>query len=108
MCELTEVQISQLRRKYEKYDPATQGALPSQDTALNQLTTAELMNIFEENQNDPQKWLTFDDLDSYFYTDEFSETGGAKLKDILAWLRETYCHSIGVEYMHLQDPDERR
>jgi len=52
--------------------------------------------------------LDTDDLDSYFYTDEFSKTGGAKLKEILAWLRETYCHSIGVEYMHLQDPDERR
>jgi 2-oxoglutarate dehydrogenase E1 component len=52
--------------------------------------------------------LDTDDLDSYFYTDEFSKTGGAKLKDILGWLRETYCHSIGVEYMHLQDPDERQ
>ena len=52
--------------------------------------------------------LDIDDLDSYFYTDDFSDTGGAKLKDILAWLRETYCHSIGVEYMHLQDPEERQ
>ncbi|MBW1891222.1 MAG: 2-oxoglutarate dehydrogenase E1 component [Deltaproteobacteria bacterium] len=52
--------------------------------------------------------LDMDDLDSYFYTDDFSETGGAKLKEILAWLKETYCHSIGVEYMHLQDPEERR
>ena len=52
--------------------------------------------------------LDYDDLDSYFYTDEFSDSGGAKLKDILAWLRETYCHSIGVEYMHLQDPEERQ
>jgi 2-oxoglutarate dehydrogenase E1 component len=52
--------------------------------------------------------LDTDDLDSYFYTDDFSDTGGAKLKDILAWLRETYCHSIGVEYMHLQDPEERQ
>ncbi len=23
-------------------------------------------------------------------------------------LKQTYCHSIGVEYMHLQDPDERQ
>ena len=52
--------------------------------------------------------LDNDDLDTYFYTDDFSETGGAKLKEILAWLRETYCHSIGVEYMHLQDPEERQ
>jgi len=52
--------------------------------------------------------LGSEDLDRYFYTTEFSNSGGAKLKEILAWLRETYCHAIGVEYMHLQDPEERR
>ncbi|MCE5335573.1 MAG: 2-oxoglutarate dehydrogenase E1 component [Desulfobacteraceae bacterium] len=30
------------------------------------------------------------------------------LGEIIAALRETYCGSIGVEYMHLQDPDERQ
>ena len=30
------------------------------------------------------------------------------LKTIVSRLKQTYCHSIGVEYMHLQDPDERR
>lgn len=68
MCELTDIQKSQLRRKYEKYDSATQGALPSQDLVLNQLTTSEIMTIFEENENDPQKWLTFDDLESHIRT----------------------------------------
>ncbi len=34
--------------------------------------------------------------------------GGGPLKDIIGKLKQTYCHSIGVEYMHLQDPDERR
>jgi 2-oxoglutarate dehydrogenase E1 component len=34
--------------------------------------------------------------------------GGGNLKEILAHLKETYCRSIGVEYMHLQDPEERR
>ncbi len=29
------------------------------------------------------------------------------LKEIVAALKETYCRSIGVEYMHLQDPEER-
>ena len=32
----------------------------------------------------------------------------ATLRDILTLLKETYCHSVGVEYMHLQDPAERR
>jgi len=51
--------------------------------------------------------LGIEDLENYFYTTAFSESGGAKLKDIVAWLKETYCHAIGVEYMHLQDPEER-
>jgi 2-oxoglutarate dehydrogenase E1 component len=29
------------------------------------------------------------------------------LNEIVARLRETYCRSIGVEFMHLQDPAER-
>ncbi len=33
--------------------------------------------------------------------------GEASLREILSALRETYCHSVGVEYMHLQDPAER-
>lgn len=32
----------------------------------------------------------------------------APLRQIIQTLKATYCRSIGVEYMHLQDPDERR
>lgn len=32
----------------------------------------------------------------------------AELKEIVRRLKETYCRSVGVEYMHLQDPDERK
>jgi 2-oxoglutarate dehydrogenase E1 component len=35
-------------------------------------------------------------------------SGQAPLRDIIDALKETYCHSIGVEFMHLQDPDERQ
>ncbi len=52
--------------------------------------------------------LNPDDLNREFAATDFSKTGRAKLKDILAWLREIYCRSIGVEYMHIQDPEERR
>ena len=34
--------------------------------------------------------------------------GGQDLKELLLGLKETYCRSIGVEYMHIQDPEERR
>jgi 2-oxoglutarate dehydrogenase E1 component len=52
--------------------------------------------------------LTQKDLDIEFYTRRFSRTGRAALRDILQALRETYCRSIGIEYMHLQNPVERR
>ncbi len=31
----------------------------------------------------------------------------AKLKDIVATLRQTYCGNIGVEFMHIQHPDQK-
>jgi len=49
-----------------------------------------------------------DDLDLEFAAGNFSATGRAPLRDIIKALRETYCHSIGVEFMHLQDPTERQ
>ncbi len=52
--------------------------------------------------------LSPDHLDTFFYTRRFSDSGQARLRDIISQLRETYCSSIGVEYMHLQDPAERR
>ena len=52
--------------------------------------------------------LTPDDLDRPFYARGFSDTGSVPLRDILAALQETYIRSIGVEFMHIQDPSERR
>ena len=51
--------------------------------------------------------LTDEDLDREFYADLFPHAGRATLREIVLALRETYCRSIGVEYMHIQDPDER-
>ncbi len=55
----------------------------------------------------PAFGLSVEDLDREFYTDLFPERGRATLKEIMGALRETYCREIGVEYMHLQDPEER-
>ncbi|MBY0514753.1 MAG: 2-oxoglutarate dehydrogenase E1 component, partial [Gemmataceae bacterium] len=38
----------------------------------------------------------------------FGRNGGGRLGDLLAALRETYCRTLGVEYMHLLDLDARR
>jgi 2-oxoglutarate dehydrogenase E1 component len=51
--------------------------------------------------------LSPEDLDREFKERSFSKSGRAPLRDIIRALKETYCRSIGVEFMHLQDPAER-
>jgi 2-oxoglutarate dehydrogenase E1 component len=46
-------------------------------------------------------------LERVVATPQFGFTAQASLKEIIRILKETYCRAIGVEYMHLQDPDER-
>jgi len=48
------------------------------------------------------------DLDQTMAETSFLGRTNGQLKDLLTGLKSTYCRSIGVEYMHLQDPDERR
>ena len=52
--------------------------------------------------------LSHEDLDREFFVQRFSKTERAPLREILQALKETYSHSIGVEFMHLQDPNERK
>ncbi|MFO7554361.1 MAG: 2-oxoglutarate dehydrogenase E1 component [Desulfobacterales bacterium] len=52
--------------------------------------------------------LTPEDLDAKFYAKDLIQNDRASLKDIVNALKETYCRSIGVEFMHLQDPQERK
>jgi 2-oxoglutarate dehydrogenase E1 component len=47
------------------------------------------------------------DLDRTFFTRIVPE-GSATLRELLKVLRETYCRSVGVEYMHIQNPRVRR
>lgn len=47
------------------------------------------------------------DLDRAFAAPGLIGQASAPLKEIVGRLKQTYCHSIGVEYMHLQDPGER-
>src|SRR5205085_12180700 len=48
------------------------------------------------------------DLDREFPTGGFGGKQIAKLREILGVLRDSYCRTVGVEYMHIQDPDQRR
>lgn len=51
--------------------------------------------------------LTLWDLDREFATGGFGGKPFMKLRDILGVLRDSYCRTIGIEYMHIQDPDQR-
>jgi 2-oxoglutarate decarboxylase len=52
--------------------------------------------------------LTIWDLDREFYTDGLAGEDWMRLGDILGVLRDAYCRRIGVEYMHIQEPDQKR
>ncbi len=54
-----------------------------------------------------QHGLTLWDLDREFPVGGFAGKPTMKLRDILGVLRDSYCRRIGVEYMHIQDPEER-
>jgi len=51
--------------------------------------------------------LTLWDLDREFATGGFGGRPFKKLRDILGVLRDAYCRTIGIEYMHMQDPEQR-
>lgn len=51
--------------------------------------------------------LSLWDLDRTFKTGGFGGRTKAKLRNILGILRDSYCRTIGVEYMHINSPEER-
>src|SRR5271166_2044099 len=51
--------------------------------------------------------LTLWDLERDFPTGGFGGHPRMKLRDILGVLRDSYCRTVGIEYMHIQDPEER-
>lgn len=55
--------------------------------------------------------LTLWDLDREFATGSFgaqSDRKFMKLREILGILRDSYCRTTGIEYMHIQDPEQRK
>nr|PZN45073.1 MAG: multifunctional oxoglutarate decarboxylase/oxoglutarate dehydrogenase thiamine pyrophosphate-binding subunit/dihydrolipoyllysine-residue succinyltransferase subunit [Actinomycetota bacterium] len=51
--------------------------------------------------------LTLWDLEREFPTGGFGGKPLMKLRDILGVLRDSYVRTIGIEYMHIQEPEER-
>ncbi len=51
--------------------------------------------------------LTLWDLDREYATGGFGGQPFMQLRMVLGILRDSYCRTIGVEYMHIQDPEQR-
>jgi 2-oxoglutarate dehydrogenase E1 component len=57
---------------------------------------------------DPRTYgFTDADLDRPIFIDNVLGRETATLREIVRILRDTYCGSIGVEFMHIQDPDQK-
>ncbi|MET7638415.1 multifunctional oxoglutarate decarboxylase/oxoglutarate dehydrogenase thiamine pyrophosphate-binding subunit/dihydrolipoyllysine-residue succinyltransferase subunit [Streptomyces sp. NPDC005438] len=52
--------------------------------------------------------LTLWDLEREFAVGGFSNKSMMKLREILGVLRDSYCRTTGIEYMHIQNPKERK
>jgi 2-oxoglutarate decarboxylase len=55
-----------------------------------------------------QHGLTLWDLEREFATGGFGGRPRMRLREILGVLRDSYCRTVGIEYMHMQDPEERK
>ncbi len=55
-----------------------------------------------------QHGLTLWDLDREFPVGGFAGKRLMKLRDVLGVLRDAYCRRVGVEYMHITDPEQRQ
>jgi 2-oxoglutarate dehydrogenase E1 component len=52
--------------------------------------------------------LTIWDLDRYFATGGLGGNREMELGEILGLLRDVYCRTTGIEYMHIQEPDQKQ
>jgi len=52
--------------------------------------------------------LTLWDLDREFVVDGLAGRNTLRLGEALDILRDAYCRTLGIEYMHIQDPEQKR
>ncbi|WP_405218135.1 multifunctional oxoglutarate decarboxylase/oxoglutarate dehydrogenase thiamine pyrophosphate-binding subunit/dihydrolipoyllysine-residue succinyltransferase subunit [Agrococcus sp. Ld7] len=119
--------FADLRIPYEPIKWATDVAVREADELSKQTRVTQLINSFRVRGHlmadiDPleyvqrthpdleieQHGLSFWDLDREFVTGGFGGKRSALLRDILGVLRDSYCRTIGVEYMHVADPAQRQ
>jgi 2-oxoglutarate decarboxylase len=111
------------RRDTNPLDPAGNGAVQREK----QVHVQTLTNMYRVRGHliadlDPLSWkephthpeldpatygLTIWDLEREFFTDGVAGRNVMPLGDLLGVLRDAYCRRIGVEYMHIQEPDQK-
>jgi multifunctional 2-oxoglutarate metabolism enzyme len=47
------------------------------------------------------------DMDRDFFVDDLPGPPRQTLRDVLDLLQDSYCQTVGVEYMHIQEPDQK-
>jgi len=52
--------------------------------------------------------FTKEDYNKKIYIGEYMDREYATINELLSFLRKTYCSTIGVEYMHISDPIEKK
>jgi len=77
-----------------------------QRAALDPLSLQELETV--EDLDPKAHGLTDADMSTVFDTGSLFGMTQAKLSDILHNLRQTYCRSVGAEYMHITDTKQKR
>jgi multifunctional 2-oxoglutarate metabolism enzyme len=108
------------------HHPSLFGSTPAREDLEKQIGVLELINLYRVRGHlianldplgkhqlyhpelDPANFgLTMWDLDREFSTGGLGGMERATLRQILASLREAFCQYIGVEYRHMQDPEEK-
>ena len=119
-----------LQMPYEsvKWRPDTNPLDREESMLAKQMAVAKLIRVHRVRGHliadlDPLRWkephtpreldpatygLTIWDLDREFLTDGVGGVDKMRLGDLLGVLRDAYCRTIGVEYMHIQHTDEQQ
>lgn len=74
---------------------------------------AEVNPLGTEGRTFPELDLAFyglseRDLDREFFVDDLPGAPHRTLRELIDLLRRSYCRSVGIEYMHIQEPEQKR
>lgn len=108
------------------YNPSLFSANQNREAIEKQARVLQLINLYRvrghliadldplgerghyHSELDPASYgFTIWDLDREFITGGLGNRDSATLREILDILKKTYCEKIGVEYMHIQHPEEK-